>query len=252
MRDSQQGTPPTRDALVDEAEVAQGADVGALGDRPQHLARVRALDLQMRHLRRAILDLHVESAVGGDLLEPIQIGVVAGDRQAVVIGEAEDGAVHDHLALLVADRAVADLADLQRRHIVGEQRVGQRHRVGAAQVPLAQRRLVPQAARRPRRLMLGARRRRSPPPRPSPPNRSRSLPHLAGTRRTQCDAGLRSTSRSPLDLMNLFKRARAFISQPDRVGLPSVERSPLAGARDRSSVARTAHSHCMTGVPTPA
>ena len=142
---------------MQEAEVAQRADVGALGDRPQHLARVGALDLQMRHLRRAILDLHVEPAVGGDLPEPVQVGVVAGDRQAVVIGQAEDGAVHDHLALLVADRAVADLADLQRRHVVGEQRVGQRHRIGAAQVPLAQRRLVPQAARRPRRLMLGDR-----------------------------------------------------------------------------------------------
>ena len=70
---------------------------------------------------------HFHSA--GDLPEMGQIRVVAGDRQAALRAEIEDGAVHDHLAVLVADGAVADLSDLQRRHVVCEQRVGQRKRV---------------------------------------------------------------------------------------------------------------------------
>src|SRR5947209_19137078 len=58
----------------------------------------------------------------------------------------EDGAVHDHLAVLVADRAVANLADLERCHVVAEQHVGQRKHVLAAHIPLSQRRFVPEVA----------------------------------------------------------------------------------------------------------
>ena len=146
-----------RDPLVEEAEVAKGVDVGALGDRPQHLAGLGPLNLEVGHLGGSILDLHVEPAVRCDLSVPGQVRVVAGDRHAVVIGQLEHGAVHDHLALVVADRAVANLTYLQRRHVIGEQRVGQLHRVGAAQDPLAQRRLIPHVARRARCLVFGDR-----------------------------------------------------------------------------------------------
>ena len=75
--------------------------------------------------------------------------------EAVVIRELEDRAVHDHLAIRVADGAVAHLADLERRHVVGEQRVCERQRVSALHVPLAQRRFVPDVGRVTRGLVLG-------------------------------------------------------------------------------------------------
>src|ERR1700732_1175856 len=62
---------PTRDAahghrFGQEPEVAQRLQVGAVGDRAEQLAGLRSLDLQVGHLRGAILDLDLERAVRGD------------------------------------------------------------------------------------------------------------------------------------------------------------------------------------------
>jgi hypothetical protein len=56
----------------------------------------------------------------------------------VVIGELEDRAVHDHLAVFVADGPVADLPDLERGHVIREENVRERKRVPPLHVPLAQ------------------------------------------------------------------------------------------------------------------
>ena len=170
--------------LSQEAEVAQRREVGAFGDRAEHLARLRPLDLEVGHLRRAVLDLHLERAICGDGAKPVEVGVVAGDREAVIVGHAKDRAVHDHLALLVAHRAVAHLADRQRGHVVGEEdvrRAPARHgRAGptcaAATRPTCWRRCGSRRARPPRH--------RSRQPTPTPPSRSSSRQPPAEPHRT--------------------------------------------------------------------
>jgi molybdopterin/thiamine biosynthesis adenylyltransferase len=73
----------------------------------------------------------------------------------VVVTKHEDRAVHDHLAVFVADRAVADLSNLERGHVVREEDVRERERVRTLHVPLAERRLVPQVRCVPSGMVLG-------------------------------------------------------------------------------------------------
>src|SRR5439155_7163034 len=63
----------------------------------------------------------------------------------MVVRELEDGPVADHLPVLVAERPVPDLADLEAEHVVREDAVGRAKRVLAPQLPLPERRLVPEA-----------------------------------------------------------------------------------------------------------
>ena len=126
-----------------ESEVAQRPEIDSFHERGQDLARLRTLHLEVRHVLRHVLDLDVHAAIRGHLPEPVEVGVVARDREAVVVAQLEDRAVHDHLAVAVADRPVTNLPDLERRHVIREEDVRKRERVRALHVPLAERRLVP-------------------------------------------------------------------------------------------------------------
>jgi hypothetical protein len=61
----------------------------------------------------------------------------------MVVGKLEDGPVADHLSILVAERPVPDLADLEAEHVVREDPVRRAKRILAPQLPLPERRLVP-------------------------------------------------------------------------------------------------------------
>src|SRR5207302_8333147 len=67
---------------------------------------------------------------------------------------AEDDAVAEHPALLVHERRVARLADLQPGHVPREAVVSGLERPLAREEPLAQRRLVPDADRLAHRVVL--------------------------------------------------------------------------------------------------
>ena len=95
----------------------------------------------MRQRGRDRLDLDIE--VVDDLLEMLEVRVERRDHPGVLVVELEDRAVADHFPVLVAERRVADLPDLQTGHVVGEDPVGGAQRVRSSKVPLAQRRLVP-------------------------------------------------------------------------------------------------------------
>ena len=78
-----------------------------------------------------------------DLAHVVEVGVEGRDHPGARVRELEDRAVADHLPVLVAERRVAHLADLEPEHVVREDPVGGRESVGPREVPLAERRLVP-------------------------------------------------------------------------------------------------------------
>ena len=85
----------------------------------------------------------------------IEIGVERGNRDALVVGGLEDRAFADHLAVLVTERRVPHLPDLEAQHVVREDSVGRLHGVGAAERQLAQRRRVPDTDVVADRVVLG-------------------------------------------------------------------------------------------------
>src|SRR2546428_1894655 len=107
----------------------------------------------MRQLGSDRLDRDVEA--GGPLLEVLEIRVESGDHPGVLVVEAEDRAVSDHLSVGVAERRIADLAARKAEHVVREDPIGGAQRVRSAEVPLAQRRLVPDADTLANRPVLG-------------------------------------------------------------------------------------------------
>jgi hypothetical protein len=70
-------------------------------------------------------------------VEVVEVGVERGDDPGAVVGELEDRAVADHLAVGVAEGRVPNLTDFEREHVVREDAVGRGERVAAAEVPLA-------------------------------------------------------------------------------------------------------------------
>ena len=126
----------------EEAEVAEALDV-LVDEVGEHLARARPLELDVRELLGDWLDRDVQA--GHDLEHVVEVGVERGDHPGARVRELEDRAVADHLPILVAEGRVADLTDLQPEHVVGADPVGRGERVRAAEVPFAQRRLVPHA-----------------------------------------------------------------------------------------------------------
>ncbi|CAA9551789.1 MAG: hypothetical protein AVDCRST_MAG79-2762 [uncultured Thermoleophilia bacterium] len=145
------------DRLRQEAEVPQRLEV-RVGQRREQLAGARALDLQVRQLGRAVHDLDVE-ATGADPPEVVAVGLERrdGEHPERAVAAVQHRAVAEHPPPLVAEGAVADLSDLQRAHVVREQVVGRRERVGPAERPLAERRLVPHADGLADRVVLGHR-----------------------------------------------------------------------------------------------
>ena len=114
-RDEAAGHVADRDVL-EEAEVAQGFDVG-VRQRREQLARLGPLQLEVRHLGGALDDLGVEPLVGDRTAEVVAVGRERRDDEdaRVVVARVVDGAVAEHPAALVAERAVANLADLAAR-----------------------------------------------------------------------------------------------------------------------------------------
>ena len=153
----QSGHAADRDVL-EEAEVAQRVEVD-VRERGQQLARARALQLQVRHLGRALDDLDLEALLAADAPEVVAVGRERGHDEDPGLGVARvvDRAVAEHAAALVAERAVAHLADLQAGDVAREAVVGSGERVGAAEEPLLQRRLVPHADRLAHRVVLAGR-----------------------------------------------------------------------------------------------
>ena len=102
----------------------------------------------MRPLLRAIEDLDVEALALRDAAELVYVTLERGhheDAGARLVARVEGDAVAEHAAVLVEEARVAGLADLHRGHVVGEAVVERLDRVGAAEDPLLQRRLVPDA-----------------------------------------------------------------------------------------------------------
>src|SRR4051812_3351312 len=95
----------------------------------------------MGELVRDRLDLHLHPV--DDVLEVVEVGVERRDHPAARVGELEDRAVPDHLALVVAEGGVPDLADLEAEHVVREDPVGRGEGVRPVEVPLPERGLVP-------------------------------------------------------------------------------------------------------------
>ena len=122
----------------------------------EQLARLRALQLQVRHVVGALDDLDVEALLGGCAAEVVAVGRERRDDEdaLLVVAGVVDGAVAEHLAALVAERAVAHLADREAGHVAREAVVGGGQRVGTAEEPLLERRLVPQADRLAHRVVL--------------------------------------------------------------------------------------------------
>ena len=127
----------------EEAEVREPADV-CVAEACEQLTRPRALQLDVRQLRRDRLDLDLEPV--DDLLEVRQVGIERRDHPSVLVVELEHRAVADHLPAVVAERRVAHLPDFETDHVVGEDPIGGTERVRSAEVPFAQRRLVPDAS----------------------------------------------------------------------------------------------------------
>src|ERR1700694_4680632 len=75
----------------------------------------------------------------------------------MIVREFVDGAIADHGAVFVAEGAVAHLSDRQTEHVVGEDPVDGLHGAPAPKLPLAQRRLVPNANPLPHGPVLGSR-----------------------------------------------------------------------------------------------
>src|SRR5919108_1528871 len=93
-----------------EPEVPEALDV-FVGQVREDLARARPLKLDVGKLLRDGLDVEVE--VADDVAEVVEVGVERSDDPAARLRELEDGPVPDHLAVLVAERPVADLPDLE-------------------------------------------------------------------------------------------------------------------------------------------
>ena len=89
---------------------------------------------------------------GASSLEEVEVAVVRTAEADVVRRAHHHGAVVDHLAVLVAERPVPDLADAELRHVARDDAVDERERAGAGDVDLAQHREVHQR----RRLAAGA------------------------------------------------------------------------------------------------
>src|SRR6185312_5681554 len=109
----------------------------------EELARLGPLDLEVGELLgdRRDLDLQADDHV----LEVVEVGVECGNDPAARVRELEDRAVADHVPVLVAEGRIAHLADLESQHVVREDAVGGDECIGAVEVPLPERRLVPDA-----------------------------------------------------------------------------------------------------------
>ena len=148
------GHPPDVHLMGEEAEVAELLDL-LVDEVGEHLAGARPLELDVGEALRDRLD--VDGHAGDDVVEVIEVGVERGDHPAARVGEFEDGAVADHLAVLVAEGGIPDLPVLEAGHVVREDAVGGRERVAAVEVPLAKRRLVPDADVAANGMVLGQR-----------------------------------------------------------------------------------------------
>src|ERR1700674_270950 len=143
--------PADRHLLRPEVEIPQVADVG-VGQTPEQVTRVGALELDVGHLLGDRLDLDLQALARG--VEMLEVGIERSDGPRVVVSELVDGAVADHGPVLVAEGTVPDLADRQTEHLVGEAPFDRLHSVATAKIPLAQRRFVPDPCVLPHRLML--------------------------------------------------------------------------------------------------
>ena len=104
----------------------------------------------MRPLVRAVEDLDVEALLRRHAAELVDVARQRRDHEdagVLRVARVERDAVAEHAAVLVAERGVARLADLHRRHVVDEAVVDRLERVLAAEDPLLQGRLVPDADR---------------------------------------------------------------------------------------------------------
>ena len=126
------------DFAAGDAKIFQVGDVG-FGDFLEQRARGRALQGQRRHPLGDIFDIHRHAQ--GVLAKPAQAGV-GGGPAIKIFRQAGDGAIVNHLALLIAPAAVDHLADLHFVDIARDHAIDQTGGIFAADDVLVQRRDV--------------------------------------------------------------------------------------------------------------
>ncbi len=138
-------------------------------------ARQRSLERERGERLRDVFDLHVEPR--RVVLEPAQVRLRRGDAE-LVLAQARDRAVVEHLAGGVAPRRIGDLADLQAADFSRHHQIEEAGGVLAAHAVLAERRDVEQRRRAADRMvfalvreLVGARHHVA---RPAPPGMARA------------------------------------------------------------------------------
>src|SRR6266852_1373776 len=127
-----------------------------------------------------------------------EIGVERSDHPRALVVELEDRAVADHLAVVVAERRVADLPDRESEHVVGEDPIGSKQRIRSSELPLPQGGFVPHAHCLPDRAMFGSRVSEVIRPEPTLPLHELA-PELTlnGVERRPCALGAHRSAASP-------------------------------------------------------
>src|SRR5688572_18900707 len=120
-------------------------------DRLQHRAARRALQRERGDVVRVLHDRHVEAE--GVARQPVELALLRAEA-VDALAQVEDRAVVDHLAVVVAPDAVADLTGLDLRDVARDQAVEERERVRAGDQVLGHRRQVEDRAGVPDRRVL--------------------------------------------------------------------------------------------------
>ena len=152
MRETQHGTPPTLTCSVKKRKyrsLETSASVRLWRSSRERGPLIPSWGIVLRASARS------RRPGRRRLLEVVEIGVERRDHDALVVGDLEDRAVADHLSVLVAERRVPDLADLEPEHVVREDPVGRRAARPGPEAPLAKRRGVPDADVGADRVVLG-------------------------------------------------------------------------------------------------
>src|SRR2546423_729725 len=164
-----------------------------------------------------VRERHLEP--GGGLPQRLAVRLQRGHDPAAVGREREHGAVPEHAAVVVAERAVAELAGAQRPHVVGEAAVGGDQRVGYVEhVPESGRyRLGPHLIRLANHMMS------------SLDLRTLARPHLTALEQATGETATLSIAGEREAVTVDFVASRKAVASIAQVGRPSVAHATATG-----------------------